>query len=945
MTRLCLGLMVFVGAISGYVAAEEIHVEPGADLQAAIDAAEEGDIIVLASGEYVGGLYVNKSISFIGSGDEPSETIIVASDDPVTRANECDTTSCYSAGTAALSIGGTADTEVNVENLCLQVSSYVVGSVGLLCLGEGSVSIVASEVFYARVVQSGSLRATNSVFTRQEYTFSYPTVELLDHATAEFRDSNVEGSPWTLDNEPAILVQDEANLLLESTTVDRCDVSLEVDGEANVVIGEQNRLYARKFEIYVRTADATVQATTDTPFPVGCRFGFGSAVPSDNIKLGGYASPSLRHSTFFVAGVLESVRYPEEIPYLQLAVDAVRPHGIVYISAGIHADSAVIDKPIRLIGEDGAILAPLAPWERVALAVLHNASEVTFRNLEIQDAQLGIHSYSPDLRLEQVAMAGCEIAILAGGKSGTVVEDSTLAGNGLGMVLIESADCMLAESSVLESQTGVQLSGSSVCALLDSTIEGSSAAGIAGTESVFIILDNSTIRDCESTGIDLEGSGSAQLDLLDATLIRNSGGGLSCSGTGHVIIEGCTFQFNEAFGVRMAITGMIEMRGLLVQNNAGPGLHFQGSSYGQGDGELLLEDSQIMWNEDAGVRASGGPGTIILRNLLLSMNEGTELYVGSSAFIEMDDCHLHTKGNTAVFVETSETTPDGEEPWLFKGWVSGRGNKHGHSSVIPAELIHPSWIGDVLRGEALADDYEITPQHVLPSLLERIPPGSAVRLQPGDYEADLTVTRGLTITGTGADPSDTRLLGRISITAPDHSAVRVSNVTFGEYVEIEGHGFNEVSFENIAFHCSIRHFSRSNNSILRLEECSVAGDGENWRGLWIWGQGNAKLRDVSFSGFSRAAIEISGDASLDLRECSLTACKYGLIVFPIQFGSGPRMAVHSYEGTITGIGNWIPGPEVVGGNASEAVAPSSILEVLPEGFFRPEPIEQVPDAD
>lgn len=54
------------------VLAKNIHVTPNDDLQASLDLAEDGDVVVIAAGEYIGNFIVNKGI--IVTGEIESET-------------------------------------------------------------------------------------------------------------------------------------------------------------------------------------------------------------------------------------------------------------------------------------------------------------------------------------------------------------------------------------------------------------------------------------------------------------------------------------------------------------------------------------------------------------------------------------------------------------------------------------------------------------------------------------------------------------------------------------------------------------------------------------------------------------------------------------------------------------------------------------------------------
>ncbi|MBU0595862.1 right-handed parallel beta-helix repeat-containing protein, partial [Candidatus Bipolaricaulota bacterium] len=127
---------------------------------------------------------------------------------------------------------------------------------------------------------------------------------------------------------------------------------------------------------------------------------------------------------------------------IQDAIDATAPGGIIVIRSGTYKENLLIDRPLTLIGEDGAIVEPEDPSQPAI--VVEKTEAVSIQGLTIRNAIVGI-----ELMNSSCTILDCLIRASGTGVNSVAFEGTTVlmdhvefrgGGTGTGVALLANCE-------------------------------------------------------------------------------------------------------------------------------------------------------------------------------------------------------------------------------------------------------------------------------------------------------------------------------------------------------------------------------------------------------------------------------------------------------------------------------------------------------------------------
>ena len=220
---------------------------------------------------------------------------------------------------------------------------------------------------------------------------------------------------------------------------------------------------------------------------------------------------------------------------IQDAIDTAETGGIVVIRSGTYKENLLIDRPVTLIGEDGAIIVPEDP-SQPAIAV-RETEGIFLQGLTILDAVVGI-----ELTNSSCAILDCVIRASGIGVDSVAFQGTTVLLNhvefrgsstGTGMALLGMGLTLLADCEFDLFGTGASLGGT-VCAVIRACSFKRCFDGLAILDTATVTLLGNTVRDNHGSGIGLsrnpEQVPDGRLLLLENTFEQNGDWGISLCG-------------------------------------------------------------------------------------------------------------------------------------------------------------------------------------------------------------------------------------------------------------------------------------------------------------------------------------------------------------------------------------------------------------------------------
>ncbi|WFN34630.1 right-handed parallel beta-helix repeat-containing protein [Methanogenium sp. S4BF] len=214
-----------------------------------------------------------------------------------------------------------------------------------------------------------------------------------------------------------------------------------------------------------------------------------------------------------------------DYPVLQQALDTASPGDVIMIAAGTYPGGVMVNVPVTLSGEDGAMVGTNA--DTVALYV--NADDVVIRNLACTASGAGIIANETDgLQADR-----CR-----------VISDDT------GILLTGCSNCAITSTEVTAKRTGIETTFCNATTISKSRVSAGSV-GIAMKDSSDAAVEEVRILGAE-IGILMENSGGCRLDAVTFAGIGDAVLGIGitdCTITGSVFTDVTQYvQFYAASG-------------------------------------------------------------------------------------------------------------------------------------------------------------------------------------------------------------------------------------------------------------------------------------------------------------------------------------------------------------------------------------------------------------
>lgn len=307
-----LGLGSLVSPFSGTTLARAqagctLSVNLSESIQAAIDQAQEGDVICLMEGTYQENLTIDKRLALRGAGRE--KTIVEGSE----------------LGKPVIQIESQTESVIELEGF-----TVAQGAAGIQI--EGQAHVMIRSLTISSNWEDG--------------------LKVGDSALMTMQDSTISGNEGH-----GILVKDSATATVEGSAIPENGADgLKVEGSARAEVHQSSFLGNRGCGIYVESSRADVRGSLNE-------------MRGNGADLCGYAPISLREPLIPQTRKLQ-VRVPQDYSSLQEAVDAVAEGGTILIAPGTYEEGLTIWKPLVLrgAGTSQTILKAL-PGRRLVISI------------------------------------------------------------------------------------------------------------------------------------------------------------------------------------------------------------------------------------------------------------------------------------------------------------------------------------------------------------------------------------------------------------------------------------------------------------------------------------------------------------------------------------------------------------------------------------------------
>ncbi|MEM3731260.1 MAG: NosD domain-containing protein [Candidatus Bathyarchaeia archaeon] len=146
------------------------------------------------------------------------------------------------------------------------------------------------------------------------------------------------------------------------------------------------------------------------------------------------------------------IRVPNNYPTIQEAVDAASPEDTLLVAPGVYYENVVINKPLRLVGEDRndtIIDGGGYNWDRMTKAISVFSGNVTIEGFTIKNAFYGIY---------------------AEGVDGLILQNLILTSNAMGVRVINTHAAIIQKSVAFLNVHGIFVEDSSMCIIKDNTL-------------------------------------------------------------------------------------------------------------------------------------------------------------------------------------------------------------------------------------------------------------------------------------------------------------------------------------------------------------------------------------------------------------------------------------------------------------------------------------------
>ncbi len=502
---------------------------------------------------------------------------------------------------------------------------------------------------------------------------------------------------------------------------------------------------------------------------------------------------------------------------IQAAIDAARAGDVICLDRGEWTESLVITKSLTLVGRGSGRTA-------IAQDQFHlPAVDIT-----------GVNDQSITVQLKRLSVSGDlgHTGITIGGTAAVELSECRVSGMLYGIQVSDSAHLTLSNSSIFDCrQRAMVLLDSARVEVDDSRVSENRGLGIWASDSVEITLRDSQVSRNGGHGLFLRDD--TRVTVIDGSISNNGIAGLSLSGQSQAQLLRSEVARNSAHGIRVEDLATVELaRSQVIANWQGIVL--------TASARATVNDGEISRNRFDGIRVEDSAHATATDSLLAFNRRGINLRGAATAQVE--GCRVENSEDYGVFSgSTGEVTGQGNR--FLDNAIDLGGNVPG---ALRLPLVEP--VEDVIDWP---DERFASLQEAVDALL----PGGSLRLEPGNYDAGLTITTGVAFE---ALQGDVNIIG-------SRETLPVLSLVDGADLRLEG-----VTVSGGSTGLSLAAGARA-----ELVGCTITG---NTQGLHLSYSSSVEMTDCSIVGNARSGLFVGGASSATVTGCLvMDHVDYGIV--------------------------------------------------------------------
>ncbi|MBN1323222.1 MAG: right-handed parallel beta-helix repeat-containing protein [Methanotrichaceae archaeon] len=293
---------------------------------------------------------------------------------------------------------------------------------------------------------------------------------------------------------------------------------------------------------------------------------------------------------------------------IQGAVDSMVSGGLIRILSGEYRETVLIDHPLELNGVDNGSGLPVvdAGGEGSAMTLL--ADGCTVENLVLMNA----------------SGAGLSVS-----SNHNAIRGNVLTGNGIGLGIWLSEECLIENNWVNENVDGIVCDRSNDCIISGNAVDGNAGYGIYLNDSGRggIIQNSASFNGC--SGIEILGS--AGVIAMGNNASENGGDGIFAFDSESITFAENTASRNELSGIEVAESNGCNITGNQLDHNLQDGIYVSNSAFSTlarndaigndwtgielwASAEADIRDSRLIQNGGSGLVLMGSSRSILVSN-------------------------------------------------------------------------------------------------------------------------------------------------------------------------------------------------------------------------------------------------------------------------------------------------------------------------------------------